>query len=105
MYISLYDLFWAIVGIIGVTALIYAIIVLQRLAKLISSVDEIVSSNKSNINKLCNDLPAISDNIKDVSEVVTEVTAEAIAAKDSLASNLGTVKDIINIIISVFSKK
>ncbi|MCR4943798.1 MAG: hypothetical protein K5986_04955 [Clostridium sp.] len=105
MYISLYDLFWGIVGIMGFIALIYIIIVLRRFAGLISSLNDIISTNKSNINKLCGDLPDISDNIKNVSEVLTEVTAEAIEVKDNLADDLGVIKDIISIIISIFSKK
>lgn len=112
MYISLFDLFWAVIGLIGVVALIYFMITLSRLGKLANNINDLLSENKKNIGKLCKDLPIvtgnaieISDNLKDVSAVVTEATADAIVAKDSLVNNIDTIKDILSIILSVFSKK
>lgn len=61
---------------------------------------------------MCDKLPAISenvndvcDNLKDVSDVITETTADVIVAKDNLFSNFEVIKEILNIIVSVFSKK
>lgn len=105
MYISIYDLFWSVVGILGIAAIIYLIIVLHKFSLLISSLNSILSSNRENIDKLCSDLPDITDNLKDVSEVITETTADVIVAKDNLLNNVEIIKDIINIILSVFSKK
>ena len=63
------------------------------------------------ITTTCSNLPAISknaieitDNVKGIAEVATEATAEAIVAKDNLLSNYETIKDIINIIASIFIK-
>lgn len=112
MYISLFDLFWAVIGLIGAIALIFSIITLSRIGKLANNINILLNANKQNIDKICKDLPIvtenaieISDNLKDVSAVVTEATADAIVAKDSLMNNVDTIKDILNIILSVFSKK
>lgn len=112
MYISLFDLFWAVIGLIGVVALVFFMITLSKLGKLANNINDLLIENKRNIDKICKDLPIvtenaieISDNLKDVSAVVTEATADAIIAKDSLFNNIDTIKDILNIILSVFSKK
>jgi len=112
MYISLYSLFWGVIGIIGAVALIYIIITLSKFGKVLTNINDLVSQNRTNIDKLFKDLPIvsgnaieISDNLKDVSAVVTEATAEAIVAKDNLVNNIDIFKDVLNIILSVFSKK
>lgn len=112
MYIDLWDLFWGVIGVIGGAALVFIIITLNNLTKLIKNANNLIEQNKNNINTLCNKLPEISDNIteisgnvKDISDVATEVTAEAIVAKDSILSNYETAKDILNIILSIFTKK
>lgn len=112
MYISIEDLFLGILGILGGVALVYIIITLAKFGKLITSINDVLSSNRKNIDKLCESLPVvsqniieISDNVKDVSEVVTETTAEVIVAKDNITSNIGTIKDILNILVSIFTKK
>jgi ABC-type transporter Mla subunit MlaD len=112
MYISLCDLFWAVIGLVGVIALIYFIITLSKIRKLVANINDLLSENSKDITKLCKDLPIvtrnaidISDNLKDVSAVVTEATANAIVTKDSLVNNIDTIKDILSIILSVFSKK
>lgn len=112
MYISIENLFFAILGILGGIALVYIIITLIKLGRLITNMNDVISSNRNNIDKLCESLPVvsrniieISDNVKDVSEVVTEATAEVIVAKDNITSNIGTIKDILNIIVSIFAKK
>ncbi|WP_243242120.1 hypothetical protein [Clostridium sp. 1001275B_160808_H3] len=50
-------------------------------------------------------LNGISENVKDISDVAVETTAEAIIMKDGIVNQLDTIKDIINIIVGVFSKK
>lgn len=111
MYINVSLLFKCIMGVLGFTALVLLIILLVKLIKLISGLNKVVSDNSSNFNKACKALPAITsnaveitDNVKGITDVATEATAEAIVAKDNLLSNYETVKDIINIIASVFSK-
>lgn len=105
MYISVSSLFWGIISILAIVAIIYLIITLHKLSTLITSINKVITSNKDNIDKLCSDLPEITDNLKDVSAVITETTADVIVAKDSLLNNIEIIKDIINIILSIFSKK
>ena len=111
MYISLSQLFKIILGSLGIATLILFIILLIRFIKLINNINSLIDRNKENITTTCSNLPAISknaneitDNVKGIAEVATEATAEAIVAKDNLLSNYETIKDIINIIASIFIK-
>jgi len=88
------------------------IIVLRNISKFVINLNEVISENKKNINILCNDLPKISekctsicDNVNDISEVITETTAEVVVAKENITGNIETIKDILNIIVSIFFKK
>ena len=110
MYISLSQLFKIILGSLGIATLILFIILLIRFIKLINNINSLIDRNKENITTTCSNLPAISknaieitDNVKGIAEVATEATA-AIVAKDNLLSNYETIKDIINIIASIFIK-
>ncbi|MBE6049256.1 MAG: hypothetical protein E7214_00980 [Clostridium sp.] len=112
MYISLSALFLSVLGIVGFATLVYLLILIHRFTKLITNLNRLVTRNYNNINKMCDKLPAISenvndvcDNLKDVSDVITETTADVIVAKDNLFSNFEVIKEILNIIVSVFSKK
>ena len=105
MYISVSSLFLGIISILAIVAIIYLIITLHKFSTLITSLNKVITSNKNNIDKLCSDLPEITDNLKDVSAVITETTADVIVAKDSLLNNIEIIKDIMNIILSIFSKK
>ncbi|WP_294349222.1 hypothetical protein [uncultured Clostridium sp.] len=112
MYISLSTLFLSVLGIVGFIVLVYLIILIHKLTKLVSTLTHLVTRNYNNINKMCDKLPTISeniddmcDNLKDVSNVITETTADVIVAKDNLFNNVEMIKEILNIIISVFIKK
>lgn len=112
MYIDINDLFWMILGLVAAVALVYIIITLKNVIKLLNNVNEIIEDNKGNIKDLCEDLPKISgnvieitDNAKDIVEVATDFTADAVIAKESLTSNYETIKDILNIVIGIFAKK
>lgn len=112
MYISLTALFFSILGIVGLATLIYLIVLIHKVIKLVTNLNRLVTRNYNNINKMCDKLPSISENIndvcdnfKDVSNVITETTADVIVAKDNLFSNFEVIKEILNIIISVFNKK
>lgn len=111
MYISLSLLLNVILGSLGIAALILLIILLIKLIKLITNISSLVDNNKNSITKTCSNLPVISknaieitDNVKGITDVATEATAEAIVAKDNFLSNYETIKDIINIISSIFIK-
>lgn len=111
MYIKLSTLGYVILGILGACALVYLIISLYKLSKILTKVNNFLDSNESNLNTMASALPkaseniaALSENLKDVSEVITTTTAGAIDAKEEIESYIETVKDIILIIRKVFFK-
>ena len=75
---------------------------------------ELASSNefyemKENVQKyietiLSKNMVEITDNIKDISEVATDFTADAIVTKENIINNYDMVKEIFKIIKSVFIK-
>lgn len=103
--VNIFDIFWAIIGILGAIALIYLIITLVNLIKVLKNVNSLIEQNKKNLDTTLDNVAHISENAKDISDVVTETTADIIVAKENLTSQLDTVKDIVNIILSVFNKK
>ena len=133
MYISLSLLLNVILGSLGIAALILFIILILKVLKLVNNIsdDNRIDLGHSNysptnaniiyfIEDICesiepfvksSNLPTISknaiditDNVKGITDVATEATAEAIVAKDNFLSNYETIKDIINIIASIFIK-
>jgi len=110
MYIDL-NLIYVILAILGCVALIYLILTLMNLSKLIKNANELVIVNKNNISKSLSDLPQVvsnfnevSGNIKDITEVATDVTADFIVTKENMKSNLEVLTEILSIVKSVFSK-
>ena len=111
MYISLNNLFIGIVFILVICMLVLGIMVLVKLNKTIGSILEILQNNKQNIENTCESLPVVSkniieitDNIKDISNVATEFTADAIVTKENIINNYDMVKEIFKIIKSVLLK-
>ncbi|MCQ2969695.1 MAG: hypothetical protein MJ191_06230 [Clostridium sp.] len=111
MYIDLSLLLNVVLSLLGIATLILLIIFLIKFIRLISNINLLIDNNKNSISKTCRDLPVISkntieitDNVKGITDVATEATAEAIVAKDNLLSNYETIKDIINIVASIFIK-
>ncbi|NJA13845.1 hypothetical protein GSQ25_13045, partial [Clostridioides difficile] len=47
----------------------------------------------------------VGENMKDVTEVVTEVTADFLVTKDSVKSNMDVIVDILTIIKNIFLDK
>ena len=107
MYISLSLLLNVILGSLGIAALILFIILILKVLKLVNNINSLIDSNKNNITKACSNLPTISKNAIDITDNVkgiTDVATEATVAKDNFLSNYETIKDIINIIASIFIK-
>ncbi|MGL4453356.1 MAG: hypothetical protein ACRCTZ_19510 [Sarcina sp.] len=98
------DLLWGALGIIAAIALIYIIITLINLIKVLKNVNLLLIDNKKNLDTTLDNVAHISENAKDISDVVTETTADVIVAKENLTGQLETVKDIVNIIVGVFKK-
>ncbi|MBU3206024.1 hypothetical protein KPL33_03400 [Clostridium algidicarnis] len=111
MYVTFSGLGYTILGILAAAALIYLIMALNKLSKVLARVDKILGENELNINKVTNYLPKasqniaeITDNIKDISEVLTTTTADAIDIKEDVEGYLITLKEIISIVKNVFFK-
>ena len=110
MYISLNNLM-GIVFVLLICILVLGIIFLLKLNKTISNILEILENNKKNIEYVCDKLPIISknmveitDNIKDISEVATDFTADAIVTKENIINNYDIVKEIFKIVKSALIK-
>ena len=111
MYISLNTFFIGILYLLGITALVMLIIVLLKINSFVTNLISFFGKNRDKLQQTCNSLPQISeniieitDNVKDISEVATEFTADAIVAKESFFNNYDILKDILKIIKSVFLK-
>ncbi|HGM3846725.1 TPA: hypothetical protein ACKOTO_001759, partial [Clostridioides difficile] len=92
--------------------LVYLIIVLVKLHKILNNVGTMLNENTQNINTTLNNLPnvvetfgEVGENMKDVTEVVTEVTADFLVTKDSVKSNMDVIVDILTIIKNIFLDK
>ena len=110
MYISLNNLM-GIVFVLLICILVLGIIFLLKLNKIISNILETLENNKKNIEYICDKLPIISknmveitDNIKDISEVATDFTADAIVTKENIINNYDIVKEIFKIVKSALIK-
>lgn len=110
MYIDL-KIIYFILATLGCIALIYIIITLSNLKKLIKNSNELVIDNKNNIRNSLLKLPEVisnfndvSENMKDITEVATDVTADFIVTKENMKSNIEVVTEILNILKSIFGK-
>ncbi|MDX5617022.1 hypothetical protein, partial [Clostridioides difficile] len=86
--------------------------VLVKLHKILNNVGTMLNENTQNINTTLNNLPnvvetfgEVGENMKDVTEVVTEVTADFLVTKDSVKSNMDVIVDILTIIKNIFLDK
>jgi len=111
MYITLYDLGLGILFILGAVALVLLIMVLLKLFKVLSRVNSLMERNEKNIEEVLVSLPKatnnfleLSDNLKDVGEVITETTATAIETKENIEDYISIFKDVFIIIQKVFKK-
>ena len=110
MYIDL-KIIYFILATLGCIALIYIIITLSNLNKLIKNSNELVIDNKNNIRNSLLKLPEVisnfndvSENMKVITEVATDVTADFIVTKENMKSNIEVVTEILNILKSIFGK-
>ena len=110
MYIDL-KIIYFILATLGCIALIYIIITLSNLNKLIKNSNELVIDNKNNIRNSLLKLPEVisnfndvSENMKDITGVATDVTADFIVTKENMKSNIEVVTEILNILKSIFGK-
>ncbi|MEG1003909.1 MAG: hypothetical protein RSF37_10930 [Clostridium sp.] len=105
MYINIADLFWIIVGILGACALVILILCLLKLFNVLTKVDTLLGENKKNLDSTLTNVKGITENVKDISDVATEATADAIVVKENLTNQLTNIKEIVAIVANVFLKK
>lgn len=91
--------------IIAIIALGYLISTLLKFGKLMDNLNESFEKNKTNLDNTIKNVNDISENVKDISDVALETTAEAIVIKEGLIDKVDIVRDIINIVSSVFLNK
>lgn len=110
MYIDL-NAVYVILAILACVALGYLIGTLRNVNKLVKNANELVEENKAAINSSIKRMPKvvancsqITENVKDVSEVATDMTAEFLVKKESMESNFQVVTDIFTILKSVFGR-
>lgn len=105
MYIKVSDLCLIILGALIFIAILYLISVFKKLSSFIDNLNNFFEKNSKSLNTSISNVKVITDNFKDVSEAVTDTTADALIAKENIKDNINTIKDIVNIILNVFSKK
>ncbi|MFT5872682.1 MAG: putative PurR-regulated permease PerM [Clostridium sp.] len=112
MYVDFFKLGQGILIFLGIIILIILIIVLLKVISTISSVNSIIKKNEDNIDEILSALPKtfknwyeLTDNIKDVTEVVVQTTANALGATESFEKYLVYIKDILTIIKKIFLNK
>lgn len=105
MYIKVSDLCLIVLGALIFIAILYLISVLKKLSSFIDNLNNFFAKNSKSLNVSISNIKTITDNFKDISEAVTDTTADALIAKDNIKDNINTIRDIINIILNVFSKK
>ena len=103
MYIKVSDLCLIVLGALIFIAILYLISVLKKLSSFIDNLNNFFSKNSKSLNVSISNIKTITDNFKDISEAVTDTTADALIAKDNIKDNINTIRDIINIILKVSS--
>jgi len=100
-----------ILFLLGTAVLVLLIMVLIKLFKVLSRVNNLLEKNEKNIDetmvclpKATNNFLELSDNLKAVGDVITETTATAIETKEHIEDYISIFKDIFIIAKKVFKK-
>jgi len=112
MYVDFFKTGQGILIFLGIVILVILIVGLLKLIKTISSVNFIIKKNEDSIDEILSVLPKtfgnlyeVTDNLKNVSEVVVQTTATAVGASESLEKYLIYIVDILSILKKIFSNK
>lgn len=110
MFIDL-NIIYGILSILGIGVLVCLIIALINLNKFIKNSNTLILETKDSLSDSVLKLPevisnfsTISENVKDISDVATDVTADLIVTKENMKSNVEVATEIINILRAVFIK-
>ncbi|MFR5264213.1 hypothetical protein [Clostridium sp.] len=101
--INVFDFFWLVIGILGAICLVYLIVLLFNITKLVKNINNILLENKKDLTKSIENLHEVSDNVKDISNVLTETTAEALIVKDNISNQINSFKGSIGTFRNAFS--
>lgn len=111
MTIEVKHLVLGILFLLGSALMVFLMVVLFKLGRVLTNVNNLLERNSNNLDKTLESLPKIAegveeitDNVKVVSEVVTATTASVITTKDTLGNYIGIAKDIVEIVIKTFRK-
>ncbi|HEY8804331.1 MAG TPA: hypothetical protein VIM42_04350 [Clostridium sp.] len=112
MYVDIFKLGQGVLIFLGLTILILLIIGLLKLIITLSSVNLMIKKNENNINEILSTLPKtfknwyeITDNVKDVTNVVVKKTASSLKSTESFQRYLVYIMDILNIKKNIFPNK
>lgn len=103
--VNINTLLLGILTIVCIVALLYFIMTLIKIGKLVDKINNSIDKNKLKLENTIENVSVISENFKDISNVAVETTADAIVLKEGLFDKAEIIKEIINIISSVFLKK
>ena len=103
--VNINELLLGILVIIGIVALVYLIVALIKIGKLVDNLNNSIEKNRTNLDNTLENVNSISGNLKDISDVAVETTADAIVLKESLFDKVDLIKEIVNIVTSVILKK
>ncbi|NRY56710.1 hypothetical protein [Clostridium acetobutylicum] len=101
-----------ILGLLGIVALVFLIILLKRTASLIYKINKFWDSNSKNISSTVEEMPKVLKNVGDitenvnlVSEVATEMTASIVDKTDRMLDGLNIFKEIINVLKKILKNR
>ena len=103
--VNINTLLLGILVIIGIVALVYLTVTLIKIGKLVDNLNNSIEKNRTNLDNTLENVNSISGNLKDISDVAVETTADAIVLKESLFDKADIIKEIVNIVTGVILKK
>lgn len=100
-----------ILAVLGCVALVFLIILLNNLSKLISSIEDLINKNSTNVGLTIAKLPSlisgvddVVDNAKDISDVAVDVASDVLVAKEKIKSGIETSVNVAGIVKDVLKK-
>lgn len=104
-----FNTIYFILAILGCIAILFLIVLLRNLIVMIKSIQNLINDNSESVSVtikkmplIANNVDEITDNVKNVSEVATEMTADIITVKDEIKENLETVTNFTKLMKNMF---
>ena len=77
--------------------------VLDKVNVVLDDNTENITKSVARLPKLVDDFGQVGENVRDVSEVVTDVAADIIVTKESVKGNFEVLTEILNIVKTIFT--